>query len=305
MQKARVTVLRGGNSREYDISLQSGAEVLQQLSKDVYESEDILISKDGTWHKNGVPIRPHDVLAHTDVVFNALHGHYGEDGKIQHLMEHHGVPFTGSTSIPAAFSMNRSLLKDLLKKEGIKSPYYHILNDNPGDEVANIFRTFSPPVVVKPVTRISSVEAAFAMTPALLINAVDSAFTYGDSVVLEEYIPGIEASVGVIDGYRGSELYVLPPVEISEKSDHKFPGNFTHDIKEKLGEIAQKVHKALGFRHYSRIDFVISPKRGIFVLEASALPALHKDSIFTKALHSVGAPLHHFLDHIIRLAIMR
>ncbi len=333
MQKIRVGVLRGGPSNEYEVSLKTGATVLKHLSEDVhdlppdslhgiYDVQDILISRDGTWHKNGTPIAPHDAIAHVDVIFNALHGHYGEDGKLQHFLEMHGVPFTGSASFPSAIGMNKVLSKEVFKKEGIRTPDHFVLREVPTGDITDLFRTFSPPVVVKPVSAGSSVGISLVKTPATFLEAIRKAFEHSDTVMLEEYIPGVEATVGVIDGYRGSALYALPPIEIrphkekgkafydyeakyEDKSDIIVPSTFTKEQKLELEDLARRAHEALGLRHYSRTDFIVSPRRGIYVLEVNTLPGLTDHSCVPKALGSIGAPLSHFLDHVLQLALAK
>ncbi len=144
MQKIRVGVLRGGPSSEYEISLKTGATVLQHLPRETYETQDILISREGIWHKNGLPIIPYDALSHVDVIFNALHGHYGEDGKVQHLLEILRIPFTGSLSFASAIGMNKVLSKEVFKKEGIKTPYYQIVEKVPKEALPDFSHLFRP-----------------------------------------------------------------------------------------------------------------------------------------------------------------
>ena len=131
MSKIRVGVLRGGPSSEYEVSLNTGAAVLEQLSQAIYNEKyhahDIFIDKSGTWHMGGIQIEPHDALLRVDVVFNALHGNYGEDGKVQHLLEFHGMPFTGSGSFASAITINKELSKKEYKKAGLKTPLSRLI----------------------------------------------------------------------------------------------------------------------------------------------------------------------------------
>src|SRR5690606_33101558 len=99
--KLTVGVLRGGPSHEYDVSLASGKAVLQQMPED-YLPIDIFISKNGEWHTDGLVRKPESILRGIDVVFNALHGQYGEDGQVQRILEEIGVPYTGSDTIASA-----------------------------------------------------------------------------------------------------------------------------------------------------------------------------------------------------------
>jgi len=301
MPKIRVGVLRGGPSHEYETSLKSGATVLQHLPQESYEVLDIFIARDCTWHRKGIAAPAHDVLAHLDVVFNALHGHYGEDGKVQHFLELHKIPFTGSYSFASALGSNPAHSKAALRREGIKTPYFRVFEEVVEDELPVHFKTFSPPVVVMPVSPESTAGRMLANTPDAFREALIKAFENSDRVIMEEHIPGILASVGVIDGYRDSEHYALPAVE----GGSIVPGNFTPEVKAELEDLAKRVHKVLGLRHYSKVDFVISPRRGIFVLEVSPQPEFTEDSPMAKALHSVGAPLGHFFDHLVQLALGR
>jgi D-alanine-D-alanine ligase len=322
MHKIRVGVIRGGPSNEYEVSLRTGANVIDHLSKelgDKYMLRDILIDKSGKWFVHGIHTAPHTALSHLDVAFNALHGKYGEDGKIQHIFESHGIPFTGSGSFPSALGMNKVLAKEIYKKEKIKCPQSRLLDSlsDISKEAHKVFNAFPLPVVVKPASSGSSLGVTLVKDFSSFDKAVRDAYEHSGSVFVEEFINGKEASCGVIEGYRDQEHYSLPPVEIrphnkkfydfeakfEDKSDEIVPGNFTDDEKKQIEAISIQAHKALGLRHYSRSDFIIHPKRGIFILETNSQPELSQDSLINKSLRAIGAPLYHFLDHIIQLAI--
>lgn len=321
MHKIRVGVLRGGPSNEYEVSLKSGATVLNNLSQDKYSVRDIFIDREGQWHTHGLPIMPHDALTHIDVAFNALHGNYGEDGKVQHILESHGIPFTGSGSFASALGMNKAMSKEIYKKEGLKTPQSRLLESlvDVSKEAHKLFSTFSPPVIVKPVSSGSSMGMALVKDFSGFGKAISGAFEHSNAVLIEEFIKGKEATCGVIDDFRDREYYALPPIEIRPhegvffdyeakykgKSDEIVPGNFTDDEKKEIEKIAIQAHKALGLRHYSRSDFIIHPRRGIFILETNTLPGLTEESLFPKALKAVGASISHFLDHVIGLALRR
>lgn len=324
MHKIRVGVLRGGPSDEYEVSLKSGATVLKNLKEDKYIVKDIFISKDGKWHHNGMERTPHDLLSNIDVVFNALHGKYGEDGKIQHMFEMHNIPHTGSGSFASILGMNKVLTKEVFERDNIRTPSY-VVFESPDDVVEESLRTilskFPPPFIVKPATSGSSVGVNMVKNLSDLDSAIRHAFDFSDMVIVEEFINGTEATVGIIDWYRDEFLYALPPIEIRHKKDFfdydaKYsgeksgteeivPGNFDFKIKKDLEDMARKVHSSLGLEHYSRTDFIVSPSRGIFVLETNTLPGLTEESLFPKALSSVGSDLSHFFDHIITLALKR
>lgn len=321
MYKIRVGVIRGGPSNEYDVSLKTGATVLKELPSEKYLARDILIDKNGIWYINGLPVKPYDALHGVDVAFNALHGNYGEDGKIQHILEIHGIPFTGSGSFASAVGMNKAISKEIYKREKIKTPQSRLLESlvEVSKEAHKIFKAFPLPVVVKPISSGSSVGISIVKDFSGFEVAIKEAFKHSDSVIVEEFIKGKEATCGVIDDFRDQEYYALPPIEIrphegrffdydakyAGKSDEIVPGNFSYDEKKEIEALAIQAHKALGLSHYSRSDFIIHPKRGVFILETNTLPGLTEESLIPKALHSVGASISHFLDHIIGLAISR
>ncbi|MEK7514530.1 MAG: D-alanine--D-alanine ligase, partial [Patescibacteria group bacterium] len=150
MSKIVVGVLRGGPSSEYDVSLTTGGSVLQHLPEK-YIGHDIFISQDGVWHSYGLARPPEKILRKVDVVFNALHGSYGEDGKVQFLLESLHVPYTGSGSFASAVGMNKFLSKQVFEREGLKTPQYVFLRAHEVSPAAlrEIFRSLAHPYVVK------------------------------------------------------------------------------------------------------------------------------------------------------------
>ncbi len=321
MSKLTVGVLRGGPSHLYNESLQTGGMVLKHLPEK-YKARDIFISKDGEWHMDGMVREPSDIIRHVDVIWNGLHGAYGEDGKVQRILETFGTPYTGSNSMSSALSMSKHLSKQIFEDNGIKTPISYVIER--GDDVAYItkylFENFHLPAVVKPVSAGSSRGISIVRDYRALSDALDLAFTFGDKVLIEEFIRGQEATVGVINNFRDQEAYVLFPVEIvphkekgfydfeskySDKADHRCPGQFTDEQKMEIERIARAVHTTLNLRHYSRIDLVATPSRGVYVLEANTLPSLHKGSPLLSSLEAGGIDFPVFIDHVIGQALSR
>ncbi|MBI3633634.1 MAG: D-alanine--D-alanine ligase [Candidatus Vogelbacteria bacterium] len=319
MSRIKVAVLRGGPSGEYEVSLQSGATVLKNLPEK-YEPFDVWIDRQSNWHRGGIAMKANEALRHIDVVFNALHGEYGEDGKVQRDLDQLDIPYTGAESLPSAIGMNKILSKERFKQAGIKTPVYKVLEvtDDLEDQIVELFRTFPHPAVVKPATSGSSLGVSIVQTLSELRAGVKNAFQHARKVLIEEYIKGKEATCGVVDNFRGADVYALLPVEIVPNDGRFFdyeakyqgksqeicpPKSFTHDEKRQLETLAAQVHKVLGLRHYSRTDFIVSPKRGIYVLEVNTLPGLTSESLLPKSLHAVGMKLPDFFDHILTLAL--
>lgn len=315
-----VGVLRGGPSHEYDVSLKTGASVLSALNRDTYEPRDIFIDKSGQWHLHGMPMAPERALRGVDVAFNALHGHYGEDGTVQRLLDSLGVRYTGSGAYPSATAFNKHRTREAVAALGVKVPHGVVLDadkiTNLEATALNLFRSLPHPAIVKPVAGGSSVGVALADSYHGLERALEHAFVHARKVLVEEFIKGREAAVGVVDDFRGERTYVLMPVEIVPPAESPFfdysakysgaslervPGHFTDQEKSLLAAAARTAHEGLGLAHYSRSDFIVSP-RGVYFLEVNTLPELTEESLLPKALSAVGAPLPHFLDHIISLA---
>lgn len=317
--KIRVGVLRGGPSSEYDVSLKSGETVLRNLSRDKYIPHDIFISKEGVWHCDGFEKTPAEALKLVDVAFVALHGEYGEDGKVQSILEHLKVPFVGSDSVESAIAMNKHLTKKALHgmKHAKLAPHKVISKEEYTEQTAQeIFRTIPHPAVVKPLSLGSSVGVKIVRTFSELETALAEVFTISEKVMVEEYIEGREATCGVVDGFRGEKHYALPPVEIIPNNtffdyEAKYgggsrelcPSTFSDEIKKQIEDAAREAHIILGLRHYSRSDFIVHPKRGVFYLETNTLPGLTSESLLPKEIYAVGASLPQFFDHVINLAL--
>ena len=315
-----VGVLRGGPSSEYDVSLKTGASVLRNLPEP-YAPADIFISKDGEWHVAGITRAPERALKGIDVVFNALHGEYGEDGKVQQILEEFAVPYTGSGVLSSALAMNKILAKKTFVNNGIKTPYHvTVRREQMNPSLAReIFMSFPQPSVIKPASGGSSIGVTVAHTIDDLVESLNNAFLYSDSVLIEEYISGREATCGVIDNFREQKVYSLMPTEILDKTDSdiwgydskyrndlheiRTPGNFSSDEKSQIQAIAKLAHDVLGLRHYSRADFIVHPKRGVYLLEVNTLPGLTETSLFPHALEASGSNLSEFFNHAIQLAL--
>lgn len=321
MTKTKVGVMRGGPSSEYDISLKTGSAVLKNLSEK-YHPIDIFIDKEGTWHIEGIPQRPEQVTKKVEVIFNAMHGEYGEDGKVQQILDTHNILYTGSRSFASAMAMNKKATKDIFRQHGLRTPHSRVLRILPGMDLANeaieLFRNFPVPLIIKPINTGSSVGVYLARNFDEIYSSLNQASQKFPDLLIEEYIPGREATVGVIDNFRNENLYSLPVIEIRPGKENPFfdwqakydgkseeicPGNFSHSEKEELERLAAAAHQILGLRHYSRSDFIVHPRRGIFILETNTLPGLTNESLFPKALSAVGSNLPEFLDHTITLAM--
>ncbi len=321
MSKIRVAILRGGLSNEYKVSMQTGATVLEHIDTQLFDPIDVIISKSGEWLIDGRVKLPEHILHCVDVVFIGLHGTYGEDGTLQRFLDRYCVPYTGSKAFSSNVAMNKILTKSFLKNSLIKFPQHiHISRDSYNElgRITNsITNLFGPQYIIKPVASGSSLGAMMVKNQLLLQQALMDALNVYDEVMVEAYIPGMEATCGVIERFRDHDLYALPPVEIVTSENFEFfdnkskydgltkeycPARFGSEIKTKIESYAKYVHETLGLSQYSRSDFIIGDD-GIYFLEVNTLPGLTNESLFPKALDAIGTTYTEFITHLLTDAI--
>lgn len=320
MNKIRVGVMRGGLGPEYHVSLQTGGSVLASLPRDKYEPHDILITHAGEWHLDGVPTTPAKVAQSMDVIFNALHGEFGEDGKVQRILDLFKVPYTGSTAVPSAVGLNKELAKRYFSAVGIKVPKGVVVTrgDEVGEVVARVGEEIRSPYVVKPLTGGSSIGLSLAGSASELVPAIEQALSFTPKAIVEEYVRGREVTLGVVDSASGVGSYATPPLEILLPEgklfdyDQKYrnlthpigPARMRDDERRALEEAALRAHLHLGARHYARYDFILSDE-GPCLLEVNTLPGLSETSLLSKSLALHGLALSEFLDYILGLALQK
>lgn len=320
----KVGVLRGGPSSESGVSLRTGEAVLKNLPGK-YSGHDIILSKNGKWYFQGWPSHPEKIFRSVDVIFNALHGKYGEDGKVQQLLESFKIPYTGSGILASALGMNKILARDSFLKAGLRVPDadFGSGKESPLNIANKALRKLSPPWVVKPASSGSSVGVSIARNFNDLIKSVEGALNHDDKVIIEEYIYGREITCGILEKFRGQEHYVLPAIEIIPPPARDFfdyqakysgetreicPAAIEPKIKKAIEKMAMAAHIALGCRHYSRADFIVSQPLGgseakIYILEINTLPGLTSESLLPKSINAIGSSYSELLDHLIALAL--
>jgi len=266
---------------------------------------------------------PHKALHGVDVVINAMHGEYGEDGKVQQILDGLNIPYTGSKALASALGMNKMLSKKAFIEAGILTPESLLVEFKNESglkrDAEEIFETFPMPVVVKPNAAGSSVGISIARDFDQLLYGLKKASEISSQILVEQFIEGREATCGVIEKFRDEDYYALLPVEIIPRADQAFfdfeskysdtkgakevcPANFDEETTQAIQDMAVAAHRALGMRHYSRSDFIVSPK-GIYAIEINSLPGLTPQSLLPKSLLAVGATFPQFLDHLVGLAM--
>jgi D-alanine-D-alanine ligase len=308
-----VGIIRGGTNALYDTSLDTGAELLAHLRSDTlkgsYKAIDIFIDKDGLWHMGGIPVSIQKLSDSVDVVFNALHGDFGEDGALQEILEKWHIPYVGSSSASTATSYDIQSTKEALDGLGIQTPKHMLFPayqsdfDGPAKEYAHakakkVWETFAPPWIVKPLTRGSSMGVHVCVTYPELVRAFEIGISQRVSIVVEEMIDGKRARVSVVEKFRDRDLYTFPPLEIRD-SESQYPSSFTTAEKKELERLAMRIHTSLGLGHYSHSEFIVHPKRGIYALTVDTVPRITDTSHTPKILATVGVTVPEFLRHLL------
>lgn len=320
--KTKVGVLMGGKSSEYEISIMSGNNIANFLDTKKYNIVKIILTKDNKWKRDGKRVSTDKVFKNIDTVFNAMHGEYGEDGKMQSVLEFHNVPYTGSGVFSSAVGIDKLRSRKLLIDLGVIAPKCISFDkDNYNNStISKIKKLNKKGVVVKPNNRGSSI----GMTILKLLNnkniamAIKEAFKFDNEIIVEEYLDGREFSCGVLEKFKGENHFALPVIEIipGDKSDFfdyeaKYfspetqeitPAKVAQKMAKEIQRISVLAHKTIKAQGYSRSDFIVKNGK-IYLLEINTLPGMTKESLLPKEAEAVGIKFPELLDHIIKLAI--
>lgn len=337
----KVVVLAGGNSTERDVSLSSGKMIYKALRKnghqvillDVYlgceESREDIFETDRDWAAEIGSVAetnpdPEQIKAmrggedrnffgpgvlslcsQADVVFLALHGTNGEDGRIQACFELMGIPYTGTDYVSSAIAMDKGISKELFRVHGIPSPQGIQLRFGEKEQKRIPF-----PCIVKACCGGSSVGVYIARNEEEYSKAKKDAFRYDKELVIEQYIEGREFSVGILKGKA------LPVIEIAPKqgfydyrnkyqagsSVETCPARLSAEKTKELQDMAEKVFAALRMKSYARMDFRMDQSGDIFCLEANSLPGMTPTSLIPQEAAAAGMSFEELCEEILLYA---
>ncbi len=325
-EKKQVAVLMGGPSREHEISLKSGAHVIENLDKLKYNAIPVVISREGLWNIQDIQFSEEDALVelqkqNVDIAFLALHGEYGEDGTLQATLAKFQIPFTGSGAHASALGMNKAASGTLLASHNIQVPSFILCKKNtPLPQIRSEIESAELiyPLITKPLNSGSSIGVALAPNEEKLSVALSTTFAYSPFAIIQEYILGKEISVGILE--HSSGIRALPPTHLiprnshfldydakydSEKTLEITPANLTKDTAAHVEETALKTHRALGCSGLSRTDMILDPEGQLFVLEINTLPGLTPQSLIPQQARAAGISFSMLLDQLIQNGLSR
>lgn len=308
MNQDKIVVVMGGPSTEAEVSRQTGTAILNALKAKGYNAEGMEL----------VPATFAEDIKKTGcaIVFNALHGKFGEDGILQGTLEMLGIPYTGSGVLAAAITMDKAAAKRVFVAEGISTPRSKTYQSH--EKVRNlaeeIEQEFSLPVVVKAASQGSSIGVYIVETKAELVEALQAAFEYNDEVLIEEFIKGRELTVAVWG--NAAEKEAFPIIEITTTSgrydyESKYTkGASTHIIPAPLSEaktqaikdLAIKTFAACGCRGVARVDMMLSEDETPYVIEVNSVPGMTELSLVPDAARAMGVEFPELCERILEMA---
>ena len=292
----KVAVLFGGNSDEKEVSLHTGLAVIEAIKKD-YEIVSINMGNEySDLYKK---------LIDVDVVFIALHGGYGEDGRLQKYLDKHSIQYTGSGSLASSIAMDKNKTKIIAKKHNVPVVEWEMINKNSN----SINTKLEYPLIIKPNDGGSTIGIYYVENINKFKSSVSSAFSYSDNLMIEKYIKGREISVPILDNQILPLIEILPSGFIYDYdskykvngSKYIVPAKINDKLVRLISEAALSVYKAIGCRHYARVDFLLDNNE-YFLLEINTLPGLTSTSLVPKSANHVGLSYRKLVKSIIKLA---
>lgn len=346
-----IVVLAGGLSTERDVSFKTGSMVAQALKEnghrvimldvfmgyldeetnlgDVFANADQISVKVGNITAEAPDLEkvkasrkdqsdcffgPNvlQICRKADIVFMALHGENGENGKVQATFDLFGIKYTGSDYLSSAIAMNKDLAKKVFATEGVPSPKGVALSRKNRQDDPDLLGV-SLPCVVKPCAGGSSIGVTIANTKEEFKSALDDAFHWEDEIVIEEYIKGREFSVGVLEGKALPVIEIAPITGFYDyKNKYKAgsavetcPADLPEETAKQMQAYAEAVAKAIGLDTYSRSDFLLQEDGSMYCLEANTLPGMTPTSLLPQEAAVVGMNFNQLCDHLIQISLKK
>lgn len=288
-----VAVVMGGPSAEREVSLNTGAAIANALREYGYTN---VVEIDLDPRNFGKQLAE----SKAEVVFNAVHGLYGEDGRLQTLLEIRGMPYTGSGMIASVSCMDKVITKRMLRDAGISTPACLIVNKKESGIKEKIMQRFSLPVVIKPASQGSSIGVEIVKVEKQLDEALANAFKYSRDILVEEFIGGKELTVSMMQ--KDGEVVALPVIHIAPHSgmydyhskytkgatEYICPADLDEETTKKVQEISKQAYEVLGCSGVARADVMLDEEGNGYVLEINTVPGMTATSLVPKAAAAAG-----------------
>lgn len=324
MDQLSIVVLLGGPSAERAVSLLSGDAVARALEErghrvvrlDPNPDRPADVPLEGTRSRRIAEksLRAFD-WANVDIVFNALHGRFGEAGVAQCILDELRIPYTGSGADVSHWTFDKVLAKERFRRAGVPTPRGHALVDlwiSPS-AVERLASELGYPVVVKPSAQGSSLGVAIVRSPQGLAAAVSNAYEFRSAVLLEEYIPGTEWTVPVWDDKVLPVIQIVPANEFfdyqakysDDRTEYRFEFDVAPEIVQRVADAGLRAAQSLGLQGLSRADIRLTPDGRPYVLEVNSSPGMTDHSLVPKAAARAGWSMGALCEEECRRAMQR
>ena len=285
--KKKILILAGGISKERLISLDTGLQVAKELKKNGYKIK--ITEPDSNLKKNITQFKP-------SIIFNALHGQFGEDGYIQTIIEQYNIPYTHSGVIASSIAMDKEISKKIFLKNKINTPKFikYSYDKKKSDLIKIIEQKLKFPVIIKPINEGSSVNV-FICTKKNITKILDLMKSY-KQVMIEEFIAGREIQVAIMGNKKLGAIELRPKrkfydyqakYNVNAKTEHIMPVELPKNKLDEVMNMAQKAHKIIGCRGVSRSDFKFY-KNKFYLLEINTQPGMTKLSLVPEIASHIG-----------------
>jgi len=283
----KIAVALGGPGSEHDVSIASGKAVIEALKNAGCNVQELLVTDYTITAPEGV-----------DVIFNTIHGTFGEDGTMQKQLEEQGVAYTGGGSVSSALAFDKVLSKEKFIEKGVPTPASEIVDCTDGFKMPQM----SLPYVIKPPREGSSVGVSICNTLEEAEVAMKEAVKYSNDVLIEQLVVGEELTVGVLDGEVLPVVHIIPDGgkydmatkypslygNGESKTQYICPASFSDEVTKSIQDAALAAHKSLGVEVYSRVDVLLDKDDKPYVLEANTIPGMTASSLLPKSAQASG-----------------
>ena len=305
MKQDKIVVVMGGPSTEAEVSRRTGQAILQALKSKGYNAVGLELN----------PLTFADDIRRSEcaIVFNALHGKYGEDGALQGTLDMLSIPYTGSGVLAAALTMDKAAAKRVFVASDICTPRYKNFYafEQSRDLAGEIMAQFSFPVVIKAANQGSSIGVYIVQNEAELKDAVSGAFKYSPEIIVEEFIAGRELTVAVWGNSEHTEA--MPVIEITTTSGrydyaskytkgastHIVPAKLTEELTDKVKKLAEKTFIVCGCQGVARVDMMLSADNVPYVIEVNSVPGMTETSLVPDAARAMGVDFAELCEKIL------
>ncbi|MCR5833849.1 MAG: UDP-N-acetylmuramate--L-alanine ligase [Selenomonadaceae bacterium] len=304
----KIVVVCGGTSTEAEVSRRTGKAIAEALRSKNYNVE-LMELVPQTFAK--------DIVAgNCSVVFNAVHGHYGEDGLIQGTLDMLKIPYTGSGVLSAALTMDKVATKHFLNSANISTPKFAVYRDvdRRAELASDIEKNFGLPVVIKASAQGSSIGVTIVEHSADIDEAIDNAFTFGDEILVEEFIKGRELTVAVFG--NEDDAQALPIIEITTTtgrydykskytkglSNHIVPAQLSEELTAAVQKLAVAAFKVCKCSGVARVDLMLSENNIPYVIEINSVPGMTETSLVPDAARAAGIDFPQLCEKILACA---